>query len=268
MGRQNSETSVNSKDSVRAVERMIDILQVFTFETQELSLAQVCTYAGLPKTTTYRILTTLEKRNLVMQDPMTGKYRLGYEIVKLGNIAQYSNSIQRTAREDMERLSYETQQTCNLYIRDGFERRCIAQVIGTQYVKRYSYLGARYPLYCGAGKLLLAYADEDIQKQYFATTQFERYTEYTITDPELLKRDLTQILRDGYSVTKGERDPMTAMVSAPLYDYTGKVVASITISGPVYLFTDENVTLYREKLLEAAHNISLKLGYKRASAEE
>ena len=51
------------------------------------------------------------------------------------------------------------------------------------------------------------------------------------------------------------------MVSAPLYDYTRQVVASITISGPVYLFADENVALYRTKLLEATKNISLKLGY-------
>ena len=65
------------KDSVRAVDRMLDILQVFSFEQNELNLAQICVQAGLPKTTTYRILTTLEKRNVVVQDPHTGKYRLG-----------------------------------------------------------------------------------------------------------------------------------------------------------------------------------------------
>ncbi|WP_251318420.1 IclR family transcriptional regulator [Flintibacter muris] len=249
------------KDSVRAVDRMLDILQVFSFEQNELNLAQICVQAGLPKTTTYRILTTLEKRNVVVQDPHTGKYRLGYEVIKMGSIARTGNSLQRAAHEDMEKISRETQQTCNLYVRDGFERRCVDQVEGTQYVKRFSYLGARHPLYCGAGKLLLAYADPDVQKQYFAITKFEKYTDQTVTDPEQLKEELRQILRDGYSVTKGERDPMTAMVSVPLYDYTQKVVASITVSGPVYLFTDENIKLYCSKLLQASENISRKLGY-------
>ena len=243
MRERRSENSSGKKDSVRAVERMVDILQVFSFEQNELSLARICEQSGLPKTTTYRILTTLEKRNIVVLDSRTGKYRLGYEIIKMGSIARAGNSLQRAAHEDMERLSLETQQTCNLYIREGFERLCVDQVEGTQYVKRFSYLGARHPLYCGAGKLLLAYAEQ-------------------------LKAELRQILRDGYSVTKGERDPMTAMVSVPLYDYTQKVVASITISGPVYLFTDENVKLYRSKLLQAAENISRKLGYCFSRAEE
>lgn len=258
--KQGANTS-ETKDSVRAVDRMVDILQVFSFESQELPLAQICVQANLPKTTTYRILTTLEKRNMVVQDPQTGKYRLGYEIIKMGSIAHAGNSLQRVAHADMERLSRETQQTCNLYIRDGFERRCVGQVEGTEYVKRFSYLGARHPLYCGAGKLLLAYAGREVQEQYFAVTKFEKYTDNTVTDPERLREELEQILKDGYSVTKGERDPSTAMVSAPLYDYTRQVVASITISGPVYLFADENVALYRTKLLEAAKNISLKLGY-------
>lgn len=261
MRERQNENSPEKKDSVRAVERMVDILQVFSFKQNELSLAQICVQSGLPKTTTYRILTTLEKRNIVVQDPHTGKYRLGYEMIKLGTIARAGNSLQRAAHEDMERLSLETQQTCNLYIREGFERRCVDQVEGTQYVKRFSYLGARHPLYCGAGKLLLAYADAEVQEQYFATVKFEKYTDQTVIDPEQLKAELRQILRDGYSVTKGERDPMTAMVSVPLYDYTQKVVASITISGPIYLFTDENVELYRSKLLQAAKNISQKLGY-------
>ena len=62
-------------------------------------------------------------------------------------------------------------------------------------------------------------------------------------------------------MTKGERDEMTAMVSVPIYDYTGKVVASITISGPVYLFSGENVSKYLNVLKQAASNISAKLGY-------
>ena len=253
----------NSKDSVRAVERMVDILQVFTFHAQELSLAQICVQADLPKTTTYRILSTLESRNLVTQDTITGKYRLGYELVKMGSIAQEGNSLQRTAHEDMEQLSRETQQTCNLYVREGLQRLCIAQVIGSQYVRRFSYLGARHPLYCGAGKLLLAYAEPDVQRQFFDHATFEKYTDNTVTDPDELRRELVQIRKDGYSVTKGERDPMTAMVSAPLFNYTQKVVASITISGPVYVFTDENVAMYREKLVQAAARISEKLGYQR-----
>lgn len=256
------QTDTKRKDSVRAVERTIDILQAFTAERQELSLPEIALAADLPKTTVYRILSTLEQRNLVVLDAQQGKYRLGYEFIRMGSVAQAGNSLPRVARAEMEWVTKQTGQTCNLYIRDGMERRCIAQVEGTEYVRRFSFLGAKYPLYCGAGKLLLAYAEPAFREMYFHTVKLERYTENTVMDRETLERELDEIRSAGYSATRGERDALTAMVSVPLVDYTGRVVATITVSGPVYLFTEKNVQQYRACLTKAAGNISSKLGYR------
>lgn len=249
------------RDSIRAIDRTIDVLHVFTFENTELSLAQICAEVCLPKTTVFRILTTLEQRNIIIQDSQTGKYRLGYEVMKMGVIAQEANTLSKVAHEEMEEISRVTGQTCNIYIRDGFERLCIAQVAGTQYVRRYSYLGAHQPLHCGAGKLLLAYASEDFQKSFFNTVSLERFTEKTVTDPTELQRELKEICQEGYSVTLGERDDSSAMVSVPLYDYTQQVVASITISGPISSFTEKNISAYIEQLQQAAQKVSQKMGF-------
>lgn len=256
------QTDTKRKDSVRAVERTIDILQAFTAERQELSLSEIALAADLPKTTAYRILSTLEQRNLVVLDARQGKYRLGYEFIRMGSIAQAGNSLPRVSRADMEWVTKQTGQTCNLYIRDGMERRCIAQVEGTEYVRRFSYLGAKFPLYCGAGKLLLAYAEPEFREAYFHTVKLERYTDNTVMDKDKLLRELDEIRAAGYSATRGERDALTAMVAVPLFDYTGRAVATITVSGPVYLFTEENVQHYRACLTEAAGKISSKLGYR------
>ena len=134
--------------------------------------------------------------------------------------------------------------------------------MGAQYVRRYSYLGARHPLYCGAGKLLLAYAGKEFQSRFFESVKLERITEHTVTDRAQLERELEQIRRDGFSVTRGERDASTAMVSVPLFDYTQHVVASITVSGPVYYFEEQKVASYLEELQRAAGRISRKLGYR------
>lgn len=254
-------TEGKHKDSIRAVERTIDILQVFSAETQEMSLAEICLASGLPKTTTYRVLSTLEQRNLVAFDSRHGKYRLGYELIRLGSIAQAGNSLQRIARSGMECVTQQTGQTCNLYVRDGMERRCIAQIEGTEYVRRFSFLGAKYPLYCGAGKLLLAYASPEFREVYFNSISLEKYTENTTVDKTTLLLELEKIRREGYSATKGERDALTAMVAVPLFDYTENVIATITVSGPVYLFTEDNIQQYRKCLTDAAQQISSKLGY-------
>ena len=255
------ETATEKRDSVRAVDRAIEILQAFTFEEPNLTLAQICEVVALPKTTVYRSLVTLEQHRLVVMDAETGKYHLGYEMIKFGAIAQETNSIGNIAKDEMMAISKDTQQTCNIYIREGYERLCIAQIAGSQYVRRYSYLGARYPLYCGAGKLLLAYAGAEFQERYFGDVVLERFTDKTTTDKNKLKEELLRIRENGYSVTLGERDAATAMVAMPLFDYTNRCIAAITISGPVYFFTDQNVDSYVKRLRVSARRISQRLGY-------
>ena len=249
--------------SVRAVERAINILQVFSYDRQELSLVEIASEILLPKSTVFRILLTLEQHNLVVQDAESGKYRLGYELIKLGEIAKESNPLGKLLYDEMKAVSKATGQTCNLYVRDGYERVCIAQAVGTGYVRRHSYLGARQPLYCGAGKLLLAYADPSFQNSFFGEVTLEQFTEKTVTNLEDLKADLEKIRRDGYSVTLGERDATTAMVAVPIRDYTGNVIANITISGPVYMFTDENVKTYIDELNSARDQIEKKLAVRK-----
>ena len=249
------------KDSVRSVDRALKVLQVFSFENSDLSLACVCEQTGLPKTTVFRILHTLEENDYVIQDTVSGKYRLGYGLIKLGAIAQGSISIGSVAYPYMEEVSKETGQTCNLYIRDGFERVCIEQVMGSQYVKRYSFLGARQPLHCGAGKILLAYASQEYIESFLKNVELVCYTDSTITSKDVLREKLKKIRSDGYTISMGERDAMTAMVALPVYDYTGSVIAAITVSGPISFFTDDVVKKCIGCLKTAAQKISKKLGY-------
>jgi len=250
----------DNRTTIRVLERAIDIIQAFSFDNKELSLAQICEITGLPKTTAYRILVTLERHNFVIRNSAIDKYRLGYEIIRIGSIAQKSNTLEDIAREMMEQVSVETKQTCNLYIRDGMERVCVAQVTGSQYVWYYSHLGAKHPLYCGAGKLILAYMDDDFVDEFFRTTELMQLTQNTITDEAVLRKELVKIRKDGYSVTRGERNEISGMAAVPIFDYTGKNIAALTISGPIYSFTEENVRFFLQQLHKAAKKISLKMG--------
>lgn len=179
----------------------------------------------------------------------------------MGVIAQEGDALSRVAYPDMEEVSKQTDQTCNLYTLVGYRRLCIKQVTGAKYIRRYSFLGARYPLHCRAGKLLLACAGEDFINDFFREVELKKYTENTITDEAQVRAELPKIREKGYSISLGERDPSTAMVSMPLYDYTNKVVASITVSGPAFYYTDENVKKYMTGLRTAFRNISRKMGY-------
>ena len=61
-------------DGIRVIERAVDILQAFTFDDSELSLAEICEKVDLPKTTVFRIINTLEHQNFLDQNRQNGKY--------------------------------------------------------------------------------------------------------------------------------------------------------------------------------------------------
>ena len=251
----------SGSESIRVVNRAFDIIGLFSFDQPELSFAEIQEHTGLPKATVFRIISTLSQRSLLEQDINSGRYHLGYEFIKLGTVAQSSNKLSEIALPIMKEVSDLSKQTCNLYVKEGDERICIAQITGSDYIHKISFLGARHPLYCGAGKLLLAYSSDSFIEDYLSRTELKRFTEKTITDKEQLKEQLAEIRKTEISVTLGERDQSTAMIAAPVFDYDRIVKAALTISGPLYFFTDDNIKTYITILRQYSRILSKKLGY-------
>lgn len=249
-------------NSVRAIERAIRILNSFTSKESELSLGKISEYTGLPKSTVHRIISSLEQDYFIEQDETTGYYHLGFQLMRLGSIAAERIDLRKIALPIMKSLSNYTNQTSNLYELRGFNRLCIEQVPGPQYTRSYSYVGALFPLYCGSsGKVLLANLGEEKIEEYFKNVKFEKYTDKTIIDVDVLRSQLEKIREQGYSYSNSERDLGAASVSAPIFDYRNSLVGCVTVSGPEVMFTDADRKKYISFLLEAAAEISAHLGY-------
>lgn len=259
--KQKSAVQCTEDGSVRSVIRALRLLKVFSDGTASLSFKELCQRADLPKSTTHRLLVSMEAEGFIEQESETGHYRMGAEIIRLGRVAVDNLDLVKFARPYMEKLSQMTQNTSNLYVRRNFSRICIGQVAGPGYVRRYSYLGASLPLYSGAsGKVLLAYQQPEFLKEYLQTETLERFTDSTITDKAKLMEELAAIRNRGYSYSIAERDSDTASVAAPIFDYTGKVVAAITVSGLALLFTEESVHQFGGYLMDAGREISRRMG--------
>jgi IclR family KDG regulon transcriptional repressor len=249
--------------TVRAVERALDILKCFNQSDVELSLGEISDRVNLAKSTVHRLLSTLEQGNFIAQDEENGKYKLSFEVIRLGVIASDSIDLKRIAYSVMKNLSAKCGQTSNLYVIQGYERLCISQVAGPHYIKRHSYFGNLLPLYAGAsGKLLLAYQSEEWLNRFFDNVKLEKLTENTITNKDSLIKELKKIRKQGYASSSSERDIVSSSVSVPIFNYTDEVVASLTISGPSVMFTKENIDNYISLLIEASNKISSRLGYK------
>ncbi len=243
------------------VERAIGVLEVFSRAKPELTLNEVALAAGLHKSTALRFLATLRSRGLINKDEDTNRYRLGWALIGLAEIAKIRSGLVAEALPTMRRIREALNETVFLSVRVGDMRADLEQLESTRDVRRVIALGVQKPLYtgCGSKALLAGMTDEDIA-DYIARTKFTALTARTITEPGALREEIEKIRRQGFAESFDERNSGGAGASAPVYDSTEKVVASLTVSIPVNRFTEEVRRKSIDLVVEGARVVSAQLG--------
>ena len=249
-------------DTVRSVEKALDIILAFSEDKAQLSLLEICTMINMPKSTVYRLLSTLVTRGFIEHNQKAGKYQLGLRFIKLSKMALINYDLNEIALPVMVILRDETGETINLYAKRGIERVCIQQVEGFHNLRRISNIGDFLPLYCGAsGKLLLAYQEDKEVEKVLKETGLKFWTKNTITEQMEIKGQLADIKKLGYAYSRGEREVGVTSVAAPIRNHAGVVIAAVSISGPDARFGDENNERYKMLVVNGAQQISKNLGY-------
>ena len=134
--------------------RALDLLERFDDEHPTWSLAALTAASGLPKTTVLRLVTTLEQRGLVAAIG-PGKYAIGPGFLRWSRLSSASMEIPPAVRAAMGKLSADTGETANLYIRVGRTRVCLAQAQGSLSVRHMVVVGSSMPLWGGAASKVL-----------------------------------------------------------------------------------------------------------------
>ncbi|TNJ65811.1 IclR family transcriptional regulator [Paenibacillus hemerocallicola] len=240
----------DTKLTVRAVERALDILSAFTDET-ELSLTEIAARTQLHKSTVHRLLASLEGKDFVTRNAETEKYRLGFRIWELAANLSQSDDPAIMLQPEMERLRDSLGETVSLYVRDGGERIRIQAVQSNQAIRRVAPIGARLPLNVGASsKVLIAFAESEVQKQVLEALEWSGAAE-----KQSFVRQMTEISRFGYATSVEEREPGAAAVAAPIFNRGHKLVAALAVSGPSNRFTVEKMKEHASQIIEAANRM-------------
>lgn len=249
-----------TKDTgIRSIQRALNILECFDWDNRELTFSQIVEKISLPKSTTSRILATLEGEGFLLRDPDTMKFKLGHTMYLLGLVAKESLDIRSISIPFMNKMTKLTNETSNLYILENFDRVCIAQVQSPMPIKQTVKVGERFPIWAGAtGRSILAFMDESIWCDM--VKELKQFTDKTVVNPDEFMDDLKQIRGKGFSVSMGEKFVEVGCVAAPIFNAT-RVIGCISVSGPVYRFP-EDTTAYSNMVVEAAQSISHKLGYR------
>ncbi len=248
---------------IQSVTNALDLLEEFRGEDTELGVTELSKRLGLHKNNVFRLLATLESRGYIEQNKVTGNYRLGLRVLELGQVFIKHMGLLKMARPILEEIVERCQETAYLgLIRD--DRLVYVDVVeATQPVRVISRVGVGLPVYCSAvGKAQIAFESEDEVDRILGEQVLKRYTDKTVSNWEELGRQLEEIRARGYAIDDEEFDDGIRCVGVPVRDYTRRVVAGISISGPAYRFTDQRM---EEELiplaLEAGRNLSLRLGY-------
>ena len=248
---------------VRSIEVALDILECLArSEPAGLGLADVSQELRLPKSTVFRMVGTLELRGYVRRDPRSGRYRLGIRAMELGTAVLNHLELREVARPELEALVEETREIAHLAALDEGDVVYIDKVESPQPIRIYSRIGRRAPAYCtGVGKALLSGLDEAALQAYLDSHPLRRFTASTITDRSRLLEEIRAVRERGYALDMEEHEEGVRCVAVPLFDYTGQVVAAVSITAPAIRMGMERIQALIPRMLELGARISRALGY-------
>lgn len=202
-----------------------------------------------------------------MQDPGSKDYFLGFRLVELGQAVLNRIDFRKEAEPFLNNLADNVQETVHLAQLDDGKIVYLDKVEKIDVpsgLRMASRIGARNYAHSSAlGKVLLAFAAESKLEEIFKQKGLPKLTENTIANLNQLQAHLSQVQYKGYAVDDEENEKGIRCVAAPVKDYTGEVIAAISISGPTVRMTMERID--REltpRVVSTADKISQKLGYK------
>ena len=243
---------------VQSVERAAALLRAVAAATgPDATATALAGVVGLNRTTTWRILATLERERLVSHDRGTGSYSLGIGLIDLAG--QAGGTLARSARSVLQRVAARSGETAALaVVRDG-ALTYVSQVTAGSVVSaglqdlQVSMHGT------STGKALLAFSDPGDVRGLLGLPRggrLPRHTAATIVSLPRLEEELARTRRQGYAVCRGEFETTAWGVSAPVLDVSGRAAAVVSIWGPGDRITEDRFAELGEIAMAAATEIA------------
>lgn len=252
---------MSERHRIPVIDRMMDVLGHLEADGAA-GIGAIVGASGIPRSTVYRILNTLEDHRVVQREAALGTYRLGPRLLSLARQVAAEvgpAALGVVARPHLERLVAATGECSKLSIVDAGETLVVEAVQSTHDYAIAVRVGRRLPLHAGAaGKVLLAWLPDAERASLLAGT-LGGFTALTTTDPRRLADELATIRREGWAVDRGEHTTSIHAVAAPVLDHAGRAVAAVSI--PYLATTDAARTaLLHEAVVATARALSRELG--------
>lgn len=246
----------------QVLDRTFGILELFDEDTPEWTATEVARALSLPVPTAHRILTALARRGYVSQHEETKRFRLGVAALHLGDRARAVVDLRSVALPTLRRISRETGETALLTVLTPRSDKsvCLERVETSQPLRLSVTPGRQLPLHAGASqKVLMAFMEPEALGRALAAP-LEHLCHNTLTDPGLLREELSGIRETGWASSFEETNLGVWGLAVPILDRSGSIVCAIGIAGPSARLAQERISDLIGRIHDGALKIAEALG--------
>jgi IclR family transcriptional regulator, KDG regulon repressor len=242
---------------LKTVKKALAILETFTQDIQSQGVTEIARKLGLPKSTTFSLLSALREEGYILYDAGTRRYSLGFKPLDLAGRVQHRRDLKNLSFPILQELSKSIGEDVALNVLIEGKRVCIALIESRYFVRHLVPLGKALPLHCSAaGKVLMAYCSKKEIEEMVARYGLPRFMPNTIRQKERLMTELMRIKARGYGESREEFGKDAASLAFPIFDGKGKMVASLSIQSTVNRLNDKTRPKFLKEGFRASEKIS------------
>jgi len=248
--------------SSKSLQKALRILVYMGEQAPEAGVTELASDLGLTKATVHRLLTTMERFDLIERNADTERYRLGLKLHQLGSRAVESRTLRTEAHRLLVEMSRRSRETVSLATPAPGGVICLDRLDSPHTIITVcTPIGSMFPAHStAAGKAILAYMADDEIEDFVRRHGLRQFTPFTITQMAALKENLQLIRRRGYAVDHQELERGLSGVAAPVLSAHERVIAAVGIAGPTLRFRGKELAEKVALVTEIGARLAMSLG--------
>jgi DNA-binding IclR family transcriptional regulator len=260
---------IKQQGGVQSIKRAFSILEAVARHREGVRLGDLSRAVGLHTSTTFHLVKTMVLLGYLRQMPDTKRYRIGRPLFTLAARALDENEMVTLATPILEDLATASCESCHFAVRSGDEIVVLARTAGNGAFQLAERAGVVRPAHATAlGKILLASLSKSQLDRFLERRPLTQFTPKTITDPEILRREMEVVRQSAIAYDDGEFNAEVRCVAVPVRNFTGQVIGAIGISGPVWRLSLHSLEEKSRLVRAAAAKLCAELGYIEGSQGE
>lgn len=252
--------------SNQSAEKVMLVLEALARQQQPVKLSELAREMKMNSSTLYRFLVALQNAGYVLQHKESGKYELNLKLCYLSDLIKSHFSITSVLHPFVAEASSLFQEFAHLGQKENGKIVYVdyvdTQTAYSQSLMIRPHIGRTAQMHCTSiGKLFLSEYDDSELNDFIAQDGIPARTSNTLSTKAALIENLRTIRECGYALDNEECEIGVRCIAVPIRDYTGKIVAGLSVSAPATRITSERINTILPAFLNIAERASSELSY-------